>query len=67
MIDIWEEIIKNTGRNDPDSDDDGLWDGWEVQYGLNATNSDSDGDTLPDGQEDADNDLFRMTRHGSRS
>jgi hypothetical protein len=28
-----------TSPIDPDSDDDGLWDGWEVQYGLDPTSN----------------------------
>ena len=45
-----------TGVNNPDTDDDSLSDGWEVDYGFNPTSAnapstDSDGDGLTDKQE----------------
>jgi hypothetical protein len=37
------------GQSDPDSDNDGVWDGCEILYGgTNPLRADSDGDTLPD-------------------
>ena len=29
-----EEYFNNTNPNDPDTDDGGAWDGWEVHYGF---------------------------------
>lgn len=53
-----------TNPRQPDTDDDGMDDGWEIQYGFNAKidnsadaspnndeNADPDGDTLTNGQE----------------
>jgi hypothetical protein len=48
------EYLMNTQPNDPDSDNDGLPDGWEWQYGLNPLSSqgidgatgDPDGDSM---------------------
>jgi hypothetical protein len=34
-----EERLRGTDPNDPDSDDDGLPDGWEVSWGLNPLSS----------------------------
>ena len=44
---------------DPDDDNDGLMDTWEVEYGggavyLNPQNPDTDGNGIPDGDEDFD-------------
>jgi len=64
------EIFHGTDPNDPDSDDDGLNDGDEVDiHGTDPTDADSDSDGLPDGEEintfntfptnpDTDNDLY---------
>ena len=30
-----EEFLNNTSPDNNDTDDDGMWDGWEVYYGLN--------------------------------
>ena len=42
-----------TDPDDPDSDDDGLDDGWEASHGTNPNSRDTDGDGLADGMEDA--------------
>ena len=46
-----EEYYNNTNPNDPDTDDGGAWDGWEIYYGFNPKSSsdesdDNDGDSL---------------------
>ena len=46
-----EEYYNNTNPNDPDTDDGGAWDGWEVYYGFDPKSSsddsdDNDGDSL---------------------
>ena len=46
-----EEYFNNTNPNDPDTDDGGAWDGWEVHYGFDPKSSsdesdDNDGDSL---------------------
>lgn len=48
--------IHNTDPFNPDSDNDGLPDGWEVQYNLNPNNPDTDGNGVLDISEDQDND-----------
>lgn len=50
----------NTDPNDPDSDDDGLNDGVEVEGETDPRNPDSDGDELQDGREDANHDGTRQ-------
>jgi hypothetical protein len=42
-------ILDGTDPNDSDSDDDGMPDGWEVQYGLNPLVNDASGDADSDG------------------
>jgi len=47
-----DETIRGTGVNDPDSDDDGLLDGAEVNpHGSNPLSADSDGDGFGDAWE----------------
>ena len=51
-----QEQAAGTDMNNPDSDGDGLPDGWEVGYGLNPNsatdaNADPDGDGLTNSQE----------------
>ena len=46
-----EEYFNNTNPNDPDTDNGGAWDGWEVYYGFDPKSSsdesdDNDGDSL---------------------
>ena len=46
-----EEYLNNTNPNDPDTDDGGAWDGWEIYYGFNPKSAadesnDNDGDSL---------------------
>ena len=71
FLSTYSEKIVGTNSTDPDTDGDGLPDGWEISYNLNATNSedanlDKDNDgltnleeyvykTFPD-QEDTDGD-----------
>ncbi|MBK5114905.1 MAG: DUF2341 domain-containing protein, partial [Candidatus Heimdallarchaeota archaeon] len=44
-----EEIIYGTNATNPDTDTDGLLDGWEVKiYGTNPLSNDTDGDLMPD-------------------
>ena len=43
------DLLGNCGQNDPDSDNDGVWDGCEILYGgTNPLRADSDADTVPD-------------------
>ena len=44
-----EEYYNNTDSKDPDTDDGGAWDGWEIHYGFNPRNATDD-------QADSDND-----------
>jgi len=49
--DMDEHIIHGTHPADPDTDGDGMWDGWEIHYGLQPGNGsdqygDADGDAL---------------------
>ena len=46
-----EEYFNNTNPNNPDTDDGGAWDGWEIYYGFDPRNAsdesdDNDGDSL---------------------
>ncbi|MBM4248864.1 MAG: hypothetical protein FJ149_05430 [Euryarchaeota archaeon] len=54
--DFNEIFFSRTDPTNHDTDFDTMWDGWEIQYGLNATNpndrfEDSDGDLLQNYQE----------------
>ena len=56
MLSTSSETVVGTNFTNPDTDGDGMPDGWEVSYGLNATNAgdaslDSDGDGLTNLQE----------------
>ena len=56
MLSTHSEKIVGTNSTNPDTDGDGMPDGWEVSYGLNATNAsdatrDSDNDGLTNLQE----------------
>jgi hypothetical protein len=47
-----QEVSLGTDPFNPDTDNDGLYDGLEVnQYGTNPKRTDTDSDTLPDGME----------------
>ena len=51
-LDDYGEYLSKTNPRDPDTDDDGLLDSFEVfTYGSNPTIADSDGDGLLDGME----------------
>ena len=51
LNDINETAVHSTDPNDPDTDDDNLSDGLEVQIGSNPLDSDTDDDGLQDGDE----------------
>jgi uncharacterized repeat protein (TIGR01451 family) len=52
-----DEVARGTNPDDPDSDDDGIPDGTEVNVGgTNPLDDDTDNDGLIDGNEDADHD-----------
>jgi hypothetical protein len=51
-----QETALGTSPINPDTDGDGLYDGWEVALGLNPLVADSDSDGTGDGQEDGDGD-----------
>jgi outer membrane protein OmpA-like peptidoglycan-associated protein len=53
LSDERESVRWNTDPNDPDTDDDGLPDGLEVDTNTNPTLPDTDSDGLADGVEDA--------------
>jgi hypothetical protein len=56
-LDDGEEVIEhNTDPNWYDTDDDLLSDGWEVEYGLNPLDPDSDSNSVNDSREDRDDD-----------
>ncbi len=44
-----QEYLNGTDPDDPDSDDDAMWDGWEVTYGLNPLLNDATQDKDSDG------------------
>ena len=46
----WERYF-GSSDNDPDSNDDGIWDGASALAGLNPAQTDHDGDGLSTGQE----------------
>jgi hypothetical protein len=45
----FQEFQNGTNPHNPDTDDDGMPDGWEVDNGLEPTFNDSDGDEDGDG------------------
>jgi hypothetical protein len=55
--DLQERLVHGTDPFDPDSDRDGMWDGWEVRNGLNPllddAGLDADSDGLSNGDEHA--------------
>ncbi len=51
LSDVEETFMTGTDPNNPDSDGDGLGDGFEVQNRLSPLNPDTDGDGVNDGQE----------------
>lgn len=56
LPDYYEDIL-GTDKNDPDTDGDGLTDGYEVFYlGTDPLKADSDDNGVNDGDEDQDND-----------
>ena len=66
----WRSLNDASGNNDPgfsglivleiipdvDTDGDGLKDAWEERFGLDPNDGDSDGDMIPDDEEDGDMD-----------
>ncbi len=58
MISDWDEFTMSPGPNcmDADTDDDLLLDGFEIEYGFDWSNQDSDYDSTIDGNEDSDSD-----------
>ena len=54
LTDFEEIITYKTNPHDPDSDDDFLFDGYEVTIGTDPTNADTDHDGVSDGQEITD-------------
>ncbi len=44
-----QEYLNGTDPTNPDSDEDGMWDGWEVTYGLNPLLNDATQDKDSDG------------------
>ncbi len=49
LTDLHENYGTYTDPDNPDTDDDGLWDGWELQHGLNPLVHDSGSDADNDG------------------
>jgi hypothetical protein len=49
-------LPNSTEPDDPDTDDDGMHDGWEVEFGLNPLSSDENGNGVADAAEDFDGD-----------
>ncbi len=55
-----EEFKSSTDPRDPDTDNDHMWDGWEVHYDL-------DPEVEKDAEEDLDNDGYDANRNGRLS
>lgn len=53
LSDCSEKKVVGTDRRDPDSDDDAIDDGTEIENGTDPLDSDSDDDGLDDGDEDS--------------
>ncbi|MCA9504263.1 MAG: VCBS repeat-containing protein [Myxococcales bacterium] len=53
---VWYEQLDVADPLDPDSDDDGLLDGFEVLYGFDPLDPDENSNAVPDGVDDFDND-----------
>jgi len=51
---VWYEQRNESDPLNPDTDGDGLLDGFEVTYGLAPLDSDQEGNLVPDGEEDPD-------------
>lgn len=52
----WYPQVEISLPLDPDSDDDGMLDGFEVEYGCDPLDADEDGSGTPDGLDDFDGD-----------
>jgi hypothetical protein len=73
LTDYEEVVLYNTDPLEWDSDDDGLWDGWEVGYGgapvgLDPNSEDTDNNGVTDRFEDLDDDELdnnREYQHGT--
>ena len=48
LTDAYENLVSKTDPNNPDTDGDGVLDGWEVVFYTNPKNQDSDGDGVID-------------------
>jgi hypothetical protein len=48
LTDAYENLVSKTDPNNPDSDGDGVIDGWEIIYHFDPKNQDSDGDGIVD-------------------
>ncbi|MBU2565016.1 MAG: hypothetical protein KJ655_02005, partial [Candidatus Thermoplasmatota archaeon] len=53
------ELSYNTNATEPDTDNGGCWDGWEIHYGFNATDS-NDESSDPDFDELSNYDEFAL-------
>lgn len=51
-----EVTVHSTLPNNPDTDSDGMHDGWEVEFGLNPLTHDENGNSIVDAAEDFDGD-----------
>ncbi len=56
LTDAYELLVSKTDPFNPDTDGDGIGDGWEVVWGLNPNNPDTGNTGVSDGYKDADND-----------
>lgn len=71
LPDIYEGSNSRTSQTSKDTDEDGLYDGDEISFGLDPLNSDSKGDGIKDGQRKleykftADNVSIKMTGSGN--
>jgi hypothetical protein len=48
LTDAYENLVSKTDPNKPDTDGDGVLDGWEVVFHTDPKNQDSDGDGVID-------------------
>ena len=48
LTDAYENLVSKTDLNNPDTDGDGVLDGWEIVFHTDPKNQDSDGDGVID-------------------